>query len=45
MQAIRAGYNGLWLLLDVNRDRMIYVATIIAGLLFGAFVGTLATGM
>lgn len=45
MQAIRAGYRGLWLLIDFNWDRMIYIATIIAGLLLGAFVGTLATGL
>lgn len=41
MQTITLGYRGISLLLDVNWDRLLYLATIAAALLAGAFVGSL----
>ncbi|KPP88880.1 MAG: hypothetical protein HLUCCA08_13820 [Rhodobacteraceae bacterium HLUCCA08] len=41
MQTITAGYRGLSLLLDLNWDRILYIATIFGALALGAFVGTL----
>ncbi len=41
MQQIVSGYRGLTLLVDLNWDRLLYVATIIGALLAGAFVGSL----
>jgi len=41
MQTIQAGYKGLSLLFDLNWDRLLYVATIGAALLAGAYVGSL----
>lgn len=43
MQTIQSGYNGLSLLLNLNWDRILYVATIAAALLVGAFIGSLGT--
>lgn len=41
MQTITAGYRGLSLLLNLNWDRLLYIATLFAALGFGAFMGTL----
>jgi len=41
MQQIALGYRGIGLLVDVNWDRMLYLATIAVALLAGAFVGSL----
>jgi len=41
MQTIIGGYRGLSLLVDLNWDRALYVATIAAALYAGAFVGSL----
>lgn len=41
MQAIESGYRGLTLLVDLNWDRLLYVATIFTALGAGAFVGSL----
>ena len=41
MQAIQSSYRGLSLLMDLNWDRVLYVATIAFGLAAGAYVGTL----
>ncbi|MEW9920744.1 hypothetical protein AB2B41_14105 [Marimonas sp. MJW-29] len=42
MQAIQSSYRGLSLLMDLNWDRVLYVATIAFALAAGAYVGTLA---
>lgn len=41
MQAIQKSYRGISLLVDLNWDRLLYVATIIGALMLGAFVGSL----
>ena len=41
MHNITLGYRGFSLLLDVNWDRILYLATIAVALLAGAFVGSL----
>ncbi len=41
MQAIESGYRGLAMLVDLNWDRLLYVATIFAALGAGALIGTL----
>lgn len=41
MQAIQSSYRGLGLLLDLNWDLVLYVATIAVALAAGAFVGSL----
>ncbi len=41
MQTIQTGVRGLSLLLNLNRDRLLYIATIAAALWLGAFVGSL----
>ncbi len=40
MQTIESGYRGLTLLVDLNWDRLLYVATIAAALGAGAFIGS-----
>ncbi|HKL06050.1 MAG TPA: hypothetical protein VJ929_09590 [Roseovarius sp.] len=42
MQLIFSGYRSMSLLFDLNWDRILYFATIAAGLLAGAFVGSFA---
>jgi hypothetical protein len=42
MQTITAGYRGLSLLVDLNWDRLLYIATIIVALGLGAYLGSLA---
>jgi hypothetical protein len=41
MQTITAGYRGLGVLFSLNRDLILSIATILAALAFGAFLGTL----
>lgn len=41
MQYIESGYRGLSLLVDLNVDRLLYLATIAGALMLGAFVGSL----
>ncbi len=41
MQQIEVNYRGIGLLMDVNRDRLVYLATIVVALLAGAFLGSL----
>ena len=40
MQAIQTSYRGLSLLMDLNWDRALYIATIALALAAGAFVGS-----
>jgi hypothetical protein len=41
MHTIQTSYRGLSLLMDINWDRLLYIATIAFALAAGAFVGTL----
>jgi hypothetical protein len=41
MQTIENGYRGLTLLVDLNWDRLLYLATIAAALGAGAYIGSL----
>lgn len=41
MQAIQTSYRGLSLLMQLNWDRALYVATIALALALGAFIGAL----
>lgn len=41
MQQIMSGYRGMTLLVNLNWDRMLYLATIAVALMAGAFVGSL----
>lgn len=41
MQAMHNGHSGLGLLMDLNWDRALYVATIALALGAGAWVGTI----
>lgn len=41
MEHIQQGYRGLSLLMDLNWDRLLYVATIAFALGAGAWIGTL----
>jgi len=43
MQQIVRGYRGLSLLVDVNWDRILYLATIAFALMAGAFIGSVLT--
>lgn len=40
METMQHGYRGLSLLMDLNWDRMLYVATITLGLTAGAWLAT-----
>ncbi len=44
MQAIQNTYQGLSLLLTINWDRLLYLATLAVALLSGAFFGSLILG-
>jgi len=44
MDAIQNSYRGLTLLVDINWDRLLYLATIAAALLSGAFIGSFLLG-
>lgn len=41
MQTIAAGYKGVSLLVNLNGDRLIYLATIVGALALGAYVGSI----
>lgn len=41
MQTIQSGYRGLSLLMSLNWDRILYVATLATALAFGAWLGSL----
>lgn len=41
MQTLTAGYNGLSLVMMLNWDRLLYLATIAFALMFGAWIGSL----
>ena len=41
MQAIHSGYRGLSLLVDLNSDRLLYLATIVFALCAGAYFGSM----
>jgi asparagine N-glycosylation enzyme membrane subunit Stt3 len=41
MHTIQRSYRGLSLLMELNWDRVLYVATIAVALAAGAFIGTL----
>ncbi|MDU8913040.1 hypothetical protein [Aestuariicoccus sp. MJ-SS9] len=41
MQTIQDGYRGLSLLVSINWDRLLYTATIVGALFFGAYLGSL----
>ncbi|MBZ0123986.1 MAG: hypothetical protein K8F31_08900 [Roseovarius sp.] len=45
MQQIVRGYRGLSLLVDVNWDRILYLATIAFALMAGAFIGSVLTAL
>lgn len=40
MQQFVRGYRGLSLLVNLNWDRIVYLATILVALMLGAFVGS-----
>ncbi|WP_267128387.1 hypothetical protein [Profundibacter amoris] len=42
MEMIQNSYRGLSLLIDINWDRLLYLATIVGALWGGAFFGSLA---
>ena len=41
MQTIAAGYRGVSLLIGLNWDRLLYLATIAGALALGAWIGSL----
>lgn len=45
MQTIVAGYRGLSLLMDLNWDRVIYIATLVFALTFGGWVGSMLVAL
>ena len=42
MQTLNEGYRGVSLLIGLNWDRLLYVATIAGALWAGAFIGSVA---
>ena len=42
MQTIQAGYRSMSLLVHINWDRLLYIATIVFALFCGAWLGTFA---
>lgn len=40
MQTLTHGYQGLSLLINLNWDRMLYIATVLAALWLGSFLGS-----
>lgn len=42
MNAVQNGYKGLALVFNLNWERILYVATILAALYAGAYIGALA---
>ena len=45
MQTLARGYRGISLMVGLNTDRMFSAAVMVAGLLAGAFIGTLILGL
>ncbi len=45
MQTLSASYKGVSLLVNLNWDRMIYLASIVAALWLGAWIGSLQTAL
>ena len=45
MQTVIQGYRGLTMLVGLNWDRIFTVVIVIAGLLAGAFLGQVLTGV
>lgn len=45
MQTLARGYRGLSLMVGLNSDRMFSAAVMVAGLLAGAFIGTMILGV
>lgn len=41
MQALQQSYRGLFLVMELNWDRILYVATIAFALMAGAYLGSL----
>ena len=41
MQTLQSGYRGLSLLVDLNWDQILYLATLVGALMIGAYVGSL----
>lgn len=41
MHTITQGYRGLSFLVNLNWDRLLYIATVFAALMMGAFLGSL----
>ena len=41
MHTIQAGYRSMSLLVTINWDRLLYIATIVFALFFGGWLGTL----
>ncbi|WP_023850500.1 hypothetical protein [Ponticoccus alexandrii] len=40
MQTLSAGYRSMSLLVTINWDRLLYIATVVFALFFGAYFGT-----
>lgn len=40
MHTIEHGYRALGLLIDINWERLLFPAAILAGLMLGSFIGT-----
>ncbi len=45
MQTVARGYRGLSLMFGLNSDRMFSAAMMVAGLMAGAFIGTVVLGV
>jgi hypothetical protein len=41
MQTLQKGYRGLSLLVDLNWDRILYLAALLGALMIGAYIGGL----
>jgi hypothetical protein len=41
MHTLGNGYRGIWLLVDLNRDRLLTVGTLVVALTFGGLIGSL----
>lgn len=45
MQTLARGYRGLSIMVGLNSDRMFSAAVMVAGLMAGAFIGTMILGV
>ncbi|WP_281280250.1 hypothetical protein [Shimia litoralis] len=41
MQTIHQGYRAIGLLIDINWDRLLFLAAIVSGLMLAAYLGSL----